>query len=137
MLMVTESIKREILRLDAEGKSPKQIRLALGLTKGTVAGALYRHKQDNARVSDTPSNVVNLFALPKPQIVKRAENEQTDIREWRQRLKVLFKLVAYVKLAHLNDLHLPAYDSRALELWFQIMERFQPHIVVVGSDMLD
>jgi hypothetical protein len=139
--MVTEAIKREILRLDSEGQSPKQIRLALGLTKGTVAGELYRHRH----VTKPYDNVTNhaaraekpILKFPTPQIVKRPENEQTDLSEWERRRNKLFKVVKRVKVMHKNDVHVPYHDPEKLELWYGIASEFQPDIVVLGSDMFD
>lgn len=134
--MVTDAIRAEILRLDAEGHRPKVIRTQLGLTKGTVAGVLFRHKvtQSYETVTSAPKTIA---ILPKPVFVKRAENDENDSEVWNQRLAKLLKTQEFIRVMHMNDLHLPFHDLQTLELWLELAKRFQPHVVVVGSDMLD
>jgi hypothetical protein len=124
-----------MLELKRQGLKNKQIASELGVTKNTVIGALWRHEQ--AQAVDTPKNVLSFPSLPKPVIVQRPENQETDLARWESERDTLLKNHDFVRVMHMNDVHLPYHDDIALRLWFQVAARFQPHIVVVGSDMLD
>jgi hypothetical protein len=127
--MVTDAIKREILRLDALGYKPRAIRVELGLTRGTVAGILDRY-----RTKQAPKNVLQFPSLPKPQVVTRPENESTDTQAWISQRDALLKKHEYIRVMHMNDVHFPYHDEAALDLWFEIAARFQPQIVALGDD---
>jgi hypothetical protein len=125
-----------MLELKRQGFKNKQIASELGVTKNTVIGALWRHKRSMNAV--IPKNVIPLYpSLPKPKVITRADNEDTDMDTWLMRRDTLLKTLSHIRVMHLNDLHLPYHDSEALSLWIEIARRFRPHVVALGSDMND
>lgn len=78
-----------------------------------------------------------IIHIPRSEFVKRPENQDTDKQAFQHKLDGVLRDNRYVRVMHMNDLHLPYHDERALELFFELATRFQPDIVVVGSDAFD
>ena len=124
-----------MLERKAQGLSQSAIANALGTSVGVVAGKLWRHKNSAARAEHVTKKTVIQF--PSAQVVKRPESQDSDMPQWIARRDSLLRQNDFIRVMHLNDVHLPFHDTAALSLWFEIAGRFNPHIVVVGSDMLD
>lgn len=78
-----------------------------------------------------------IIHVPRSEFVKRPENMDTDSGAWQKSVKRLLSDNRFVRIMHMNDLHLPYHDENAVSLFFQLAERFQPDVVVVGSDAFD
>lgn len=135
-----------MLERKSKGLSQSEIAADLGVSLGSVAGKLWRYKQamksykpvtNHAARDDTPKNVMAFPSLPKPQVIKRPENEDSDVAKWEAIRDRLLKNLTYVRVMRLNDLHLPFHDLAALGMWLEIAKRFQPHVVALGDDMND
>ena len=98
-------------------------------TRGFIYGLLRTARQVVAT-----SKIIH---IPRSEFVKRPENQDTDSTAWDNALSTLLADNQHVRVMHMNDLHLPYHDERALELFFEIARRFQPDVVVVGSDAFD
>jgi hypothetical protein len=121
------------------GKPPKDIVMETGKTKGQVAGVIYRHENPAvpSKVDIPRKKSPKASVFPPPQVVKRPENKKIDTAQWISERDKLLSAYEFVRVMHLNDLHLPYYDPLALNTWFAIAEKFKPQIVVLGSDMFD
>lgn len=78
-----------------------------------------------------------IIQIPRAEVVKRPENQTTQQNDWLDQRNQLMKDNRFVRIMHMNDVHLPYHDERAIELFYEIAKRFQPDIVVVGSDAFD
>lgn len=103
------------------GKKPR--------TAGFIYGLMRTARKELAK-----SKIIH---MPRAEFIKRPENQLTDTPAWDKALGKLLSDNHHVRVMHMNDLHLPYHDERALELFFEIARRFQPDIVVVGSDAFD
>jgi predicted phosphodiesterase len=113
----------------------------LGMSRNIVAKTWWNfNKQTQETVTEAYKPVTTpkpMLHFPAPQVVRRPENENSDMGEWVRRRDTLLKQNDFVRVMHMNDVHYPYHDSAALELWHEIASRFQPQIVAVGSDMHD
>lgn len=101
-------------------------------SRDVVAGHVYRAKQKRLETIDQTK-----LRIPQAKRVDRPENNDTDIARWEIMRDKLLDNNDYVRVMHMNDLHLPYHDERAVQLFFDLAQRFQPDIVVVGSDAFD
>lgn len=130
-----EQVAQWAIQLKRQGKTAQEIvdtynaDHATEYTRGFICGLWrdYGGRQAQSKI----------IHIPRSEFVKREENQDTDAQSWQRQLKRLLSDNRHVRVMHMNDLHLPYHDERALDLFFELAIRFQPDIVVVGSDAFD
>jgi hypothetical protein len=130
----------------------KQLAARYGLTEHGVRG---RISAARARANETVNSIERLdadywrreaerLAAENAALKAQAEamydaspRDESDWGAWVSAFQKLKMLPRMVKVMAWNDMHAPDTDMQALDLAFQIAERLQPDINIVGSDAFD
>ncbi len=78
-----------------------------------------------------------IIQIPQAQVVVRHENLVSEQGEFNQQVDKILHDNRFVRVMHMNDMHLPYHDERAVELFLKLAYAFQPHVNVMGSDAFD
>lgn len=91
---------------------------------------------DDAMLNDLEDELDNGGDAETPLYLPDIDMEN-DIDIWEKARTNLLKTKRYVKIMFGTDIHFPFHSKEAMSIYFQIMERFKPDIVPMGSDMFN
>lgn len=96
---------------------------------------LGRYVRQHLRPHTPPYQRKRAAQVNETRIPTHKKTDDTDTARWSDFLQSKARDV--VKVMHLCDIHVPFQDVQAVALAVEMVRRFQPHVVVVGSDFAD